>query len=230
MKTAAVIVAAGKGSRMHSDIPKQYLTLCGMPVLCHSVRAFQKAGASKIVVVVAPGDVDYCREEILAPCGFTDIVLVEGGKERHDSVYQGLLAAAGCEYVWIHDGARPLIDQGTIGRTLDVAMTEGACVAAMPVKDTIKVADDAGYVAATPERAKLWQVQTPQTFSYELICKAHQLRLDGMGDPTKITDDGMLVEQLLAKPVKLVEGSYRNLKITTEEDMKIAEALYDPAR
>lgn len=229
MKTAAVIVAAGKGSRMHSDIPKQYLELQGMPVLCHSVRAFERAGADQIVVVVATGEVEHCREVILRPHGCDRVVLVEGGKERHDSVYQGLLAAKGCEYVWIHDGARPLIDQRTIQRTLEAAAAEGACVAAMPVKDTIKVADAAGFVADTPERTRLWQVQTPQTFVYDLICRAHELRINGQGDPAKITDDSMLVEQLLGHPVKLVEGSYRNLKITTEEDMKIAEVLYNPA-
>lgn len=224
MKTAAIIVAAGKGSRMHSDIPKQYLLLQGMPVLCHSVRAFQKAGADQIIVVVAPGEVEHCRAEILEPYDLDDVTLVEGGKERHDSVYNGLLAADGCDYVWIHDGARPLVDQATIMRTLDTALELGACVAAMPVKDTIKVADKAGFVAETPERSTLWQVQTPQTFAYDLIRQAHELR-QSQEISVPITDDGMLVEQFMGRPVKLVEGSYWNLKITTAEDLIIAEAL-----
>ncbi len=227
MKTAAIIVAAGKGSRMNSEIPKQYLLLLGKPVLCYSVEAFRRAGADRIIVVVAPGDEAYCRETVLAPFGLENVVVVPGGKERHDSVYQGLLAAAGCDYVWIHDGARPMVDGAMIARTLEAAKAEQACVAAMPVKDTIKVADACGYVASTPDRATLWAVQTPQTFSYKTICRAHEARIaaEACGKAARVTDDGMLVEQYLQQPVKLVEGSYRNLKITTEEDLILASVL-----
>lgn len=225
MKTAAVIVAAGKGSRMHSEIPKQYLPLAGKPVLCYSVEMFQRVGAERIVVVVSPGEIEHCRSKILEPFDLADVVLTEGGKERHDSVYQGLLAAEGCDYVWIHDGARPLVTEEILRRTLKAAIAEQACVAAVPVKDTIKEADEAGFVAGTPERSRLWAVQTPQTFAYDTIRAAHEARIrDGEGG-IPVTDDGMLVERYLHLPVKLVEGSYRNLKITTEEDMILAEAL-----
>jgi 2-C-methyl-D-erythritol 4-phosphate cytidylyltransferase len=227
MKTAAIIVAAGKGSRMHSEIPKQYLPLLGKPVLCYSAEAFRKAGADRIIVVVAPGEVERCRQEILEPFGLGGVQLTEGGRERHDSVYQGLLAAEGCDYVWIHDGARPLVDGGIIRRTLEAAEKWQACVAAMPVKDTIKVADADGFVAETPDRSRLWAVQTPQTFAYDTIRKAHEARRQGAEAAGPVTDDGMLVEQFLHMPVKLVEGSYRNLKITTEEDLILAKALLE---
>lgn len=225
MKTAAIIVAAGKGSRMHSEIPKQYLPLAGKPVLCYSVEMFRKAGADRVVVVVSPGEIDHCRTGILEPFGLPDVVLTEGGKERHDSVYQGLLAAEGCDYVWIHDGARPLVTEDILRRTLDAAVAEKACVAAVPVKDTIKEADEAGFVAGTLDRSRLWSVQTPQTFAYDTIRAAHEARISAGEGGAPVTDDGMLVEQYLHLPVKLVEGSYRNLKITTEEDMILAEAL-----
>ncbi|MCI8514177.1 MAG: 2-C-methyl-D-erythritol 4-phosphate cytidylyltransferase [Lachnospiraceae bacterium] len=225
MKTAAVIVAAGRSSRMHSEIPKQYLSLSGKPVLCYSVEAFQKAGADRIVVVVSPGEIEHCRTGVLAPFGLADVVMTEGGKERHDSVYQGLLKAEGCDYVWIHDGARPLVTEEILRRTLAAAVEGGACVAAMPVKDTIKEADGAGFVAGTPDRSRLWAVQTPQTFAYDTIRAAHEARLRDNEGGAPVTDDGMLVERYLRLPVKLVEGSYRNLKITTEEDLILAEAL-----
>lgn len=225
METAAVIVAAGKGSRMHSEIPKQYLPLAGKPVLCYSVEMFRRVGAERIVVVVSPGEIEHCRSKILEPFGLSDVVLTEGGKERHDSVYQGLLAAKGCDYVWIHDGARPLVTEDILQRTLKAAIAEKACVAAVPVKDTIKEADEAGFVAGTLDRSRLWAVQTPQAFAYDTIRAAHEARIRDGESGISVTDDGMLVEHYLHLPVKLTEGSYRNLKITTEEDMILAEAF-----
>lgn len=229
MKTAAIIVAAGKGTRMHTDLPKQYLPILGRPVLCYSIEAFQKAGADRIIVVVAPGEAEHCRETYLKPWGLEEVTLCEGGKERHDSVYRGLLAAEGSDYVWIHDGARPMVDAGIIRRTLEDAEVWGASVAAMPVKDTIKVSRDGAFVEGTLNRSELWMIQTPQTFRYAWIREAHEERIR-RGEAAGITDDGMLVEQLLGRPVRLTEGSYRNLKITTEEDMILAEALLKSPR
>ena len=222
--TAAVIVAAGKGRRMNSEVPKQYLLLGGVPVLALSCLAFQNYGVSRLVVVCPPGDEEYVREQILLPCGVRNPIVVPGGKERHDSVYQGLLAAGDCDLVMIHDGARPRVDADTIRRAEDAAREMGAAVAAVPVKDTIKMADSNGNVAATLDRSLLWAVQTPQTFRYPLILEAHEKWRRGEApEGLSITDDAMMVEQLLQHPVRLTMGSYRNQKITTPEDLAVME-------
>ena len=224
MKRAAVIVAAGKGRRMQSDLPKQYLLLKGIPVLARSCRIFSDYGVDLLVVVIPPEDETYVREEILRPYGIDGAVLVPGGKERQDSVFQGLLAAEGCDLVMIHDGARPLADREILRRTEEAALDCGAAVAAVPVKDTIKIADPEGFAAATPDRSLLWAIQTPQTFLYPEIREAHERwQREKESSSLKITDDAMMVEELLKKPVKLVMGSYRNQKITTPEDLLMME-------
>ena len=225
-KTAAVIVAAGRGSRMKSDIPKQYLLLKGKPILCHTVQAFLDLDGEYrtelVVLVVSPGEEEYVRTEILEAYGIRDgrIRIVPGGKERHDSVYQGLLACqdADCSIVMIHDGARPLITPEVMKRTIEGALECGAAVAAVPVKDTIKVADDSSHVKETLDRSRLWAVQTPQTFLLSEIREAHE-RYQKEGLSVPVTDDAMMVEQILKKPVRLVMGDYRNQKVTTPEDL-----------
>ena len=223
MKKAAVIVAAGKGRRMGTEMPKQYLPLLGMPVLAYSIRAFQEYGVDKLIVVCAAGEEEYIRTEIAENYQLGAFILVPGGKERSDSVYQGLLAAEGTDLVFIHDAARPLIDRDTIFRTEEAAVQYGAAVAAVPVKDTIKEADQDGFVERTPDRNRLWAVQTPQTFLYDEIRRAHELAI-ASGDHA-ITDDAGVVERYLKKPVRLVMGDYRNQKLTTPDDLKMLEGF-----
>ncbi len=225
-RIGAVVLAAGKGRRMQSDIQKQYMTLAGRPLITYALSAFEESEADEIVLVVGEGEEDYVREQILGDripgklCAVT-----AGGKERYHSVYEGLKSLSDCEIVLIHDGARPLVDGAVIARTIRGALRDGACVAAMPVKDTIKVADDDGCAEVTLDRSRLWQIQTPQAFSYPLIRDAYERMMADESLQKGITDDAMVVETVLHCRVRLVEGSYENLKVTTPEDLVIAEAL-----
>ena len=227
---AAIIVAAGRGSRMQSDTPKQYLMLGEHPVLWYSLRAFERfEPVRRIVLVVSAEDVDRCRREFAGESGFSKVeAVVPGGSERYLSVREGLRAAAGADWVMIHDGARPLVDENTLRRSLSCVLSCGACAAAVPVKDTIKEAAADGTVERTPDRSRLFSIQTPQTFSYPLIEEAYR-RLEEAARsgrlPEHITDDAMVVETMMNHPVRLSQGDYRNLKITTPEDLLIAEAL-----
>ena len=149
--------------------------------------------------------------------------VVPGGKERYDSVYEGLKACGDCDIVFIHDGARPFPDTGMLERTFEAADTYGACVAAVPSKDTMKQGTPDGLVERTLDRSTLWNVQTPQVFRYDLIMEAHQKIRKGSMEG--VTDDSMIVETLGICPVKLVMGSYDNIKVTTPEDLVIAENI-----
>jgi 2-C-methyl-D-erythritol 4-phosphate cytidylyltransferase len=225
----AIVLAAGSGSRMHSDIPKQYIQLQGHPLLYYSLRAFEDSEVDDIVLVTAAGSVGYCRENIVGQYGFRKVrAVVAGGAERYLSVYEGLKAAADADYVLIHDGVRPLLDQASISRSIECVRETGACVIGTRVKDTIKLADGDSYVAGTPERSSLWAVQTPQSFSRALLMEAYErlFATQDAGEPLPaITDDAMIVEQMMSHKVKLVEGSYENIKVTTPEDLCIAAAF-----
>ena len=221
-KITAVVLAAGAGKRMHSDVHKQYMMLAGRPVLFYALQAFAESAVTDIVVVVGAGEIDYCRKEIIEKYHIQKVcAVVEGGRERYHSVYEGLKAADGSDYVLIHDGARPLVSADIIKRSMQAVKEYRACVAGMPVKDTIKIADEDGYAKLTPERSKVWQIQTPQSFSYPLVYEAYRKML--ADEDSAITDDAMVVERMTNQPVKLIEGNYRNIKITTPEDMLIAE-------
>ena len=150
--------------------------------------------------------------------------IVPGGKERYHSVYEGLKAAGDCHLVFIHDGARPFVDQGILERTKEAAETYQACVAGMPVKDTIKLSDGHGTAVETPRRDLLWMIQTPQVFDCALIREAYRKLMESDGT-LAVTDDAMVLESIEGKKVRLVEGSYRNIKITTPEDLLVAEAF-----
>ncbi len=222
-RCTAIVLAAGQGKRMNSKIQKQFLEVGGYPVLYYSLRCFQESPLIQEIVLVTGKDaVSYCRNEIVEKYGFSKVTsIIPGGKERYDSVYAGLLACKNCDYVFIHDGARPFITEEILERGLDGAVDTGACVIGMPSKDTIKLADAGGFVDSTPDRRCVWTIQTPQIFSYALIRKAHEsIRLKEM---TSITDDAMVVEQETGVKIRLVEGSYQNIKITTPEDMDVAE-------
>lgn len=222
MKVTAIVLAAGSGKRMNSKVHKQYLLINEKPVLYYSLKAFEESSVDEIVLVVGADEIEYCKKEIVELFGFTKVcAIVEGGKERYNSVYEGLKAAGETDYVLIHDGARPFLTQDIIERTIISVAQYGACVVGMPVKDTIKIVDDETFAKETPDRTKVWQVQTPQAFSYELVYDAYTRML--AGDDTGITDDAMVVERMTDYKVKLIEGSYRNIKITTPEDLLVAE-------
>lgn len=225
-RTGAVILAGGQGKRMQSDVQKQYLTLEGKPLIVYALEAFERSPVEDIILVVGAGEIPYAREKIVERYGFSKIRdVVEGGRERCHSVYQGLRVLTQCDYVLIHDGARPLVTEEIIIRAMDEVKECGACVVGMPVKDTIKVSDREGYAAETPDRTSLWQIQTPQAFSYPLVRRAYDQIIETEELQKGITDDAMVVESRTEHRVKLIQGSYENLKVTTPEDMVIAAAL-----
>ena len=223
-KVCTLIPAAGKGSRMAHSLKKPYLKLATKPILAHTIQRFeQNTAVDAIFVIVDEGDFSECRTTVLEPYPFTKVQkLVAGGETRQRSVYNGLRTlSADVDFVIVHDGVRPFVTDETIFACLAAAEEYGAAVAAVPVKDTIKVADENCFITQTPEREKLWAVQTPQVFRKSVLQEAHQAaqehQLTG-------TDDAALVEQL-GFPVKLVMGSYANLKITTPVDLRVAELL-----
>ncbi len=222
---AAVIVAGGKGLRLRGTVKKQYRLLAGLPVLAHTLLAFDRCiEVEKIFLVVPPGDITDCQEELLpgvAPLT-TPVQWVAGGLRRQDSVYHGLLA---CEnqaaIVLIHDGVRPLISPRIMLDAIEGARAHGACIPAVPASETLKQGDENGWIQTTLARERIWLAQTPQTFAYDIIRQAHEAaRLQGIA----ATDDALLVERL-GKPVRIIPGSRLNIKITTPEDLILAEAL-----
>lgn len=222
-KYTAIVLAAGVGKRMNSKIQKQYMLLGGKPVLFYALDAFEKSRVDEIILVVGKGEIEYCRKEIVEKYKFHKVTkIVEGGKERYHSVYEGLKAMDTADYVLIHDGARPFLDQQILTRTMEAVKQYQACVVGMPVKDTIKITTEDGFSKETPERKHVWMIQTPQCFSYPLIFDAYQKMLQN--EDATITDDAMVLEKVKGLPVKMVEGSYRNIKITTPEDLLVAGA------
>ena len=222
-KHTAIVLAAGKGKRMNSAVQKQYLLIHGKPVLFYSLNVFEQCPfIDEIVLVTGKGEEDYCQKEIVEAYGFQKVKqIVTGGAERYHSVYEGIKAAADCTYIYIHDGARPFLTQEILERGREAVKQYGSCVVGMPVKDTIKVINKNLFAEQTPPRENLWLVQTPQIFSYELIREAYERLMQS--DQTGVTDDAMVVEKMMQKKVKMVEGSYKNIKITTPEDLLIAE-------
>ncbi len=243
IRKAAIVLAAGQGRRMNSHIAKQYLELGGKPVLFYSLETFQKSDIDDVILVAGVGDVDFVRISIVEKYHFTKVRdIVAGGKERYHSVWQGLCAlkkwyegdnghmGQGVErYVFIHDGARPFLTERMLEDAAQCVRKEKACVVGMPVKDTIKIADGEEYIADTPPRSLVWMMQTPQVFTYELIRHAYQKLIEEeeglLAAGVRVTDDAGVVELFENQKVKLVRGSYENIKITTPEDLVIAEAF-----
>lgn len=220
-KYTAIVLAAGSGKRMNSKVHKQYLIIQDRPVLYYSLKAFEDSAVDEIVLVVGKGEEKFCRKEIVDKYGISKVkAIVEGGKERYHSVFEGLKQTSDADYVLIHDGARPFVNQDIIRRCMQEVQKYQACVVGMPVKDTIKIADEEGYAKQTPDRKNVWMIQTPQIFSYALIYEAYEEMLKT--EDTAITDDAMVLERIKGKKSKLIEGSYRNIKITTPEDLLIA--------
>ena len=223
-KICALIPAAGKGSRMVNSVKKPYLKLAQKPILAHTLQRFEENTAMDAVfVIVDKDDFRDCRTNVLEPYTFKKVEeLVAGGETRQMSVYNGVRAlSADVDFVVVHDGVRPFVNDETIFACLAAADEYGAAVAAVPVKDTIKIADENAFIVETPLRERLWSVQTPQVFRKSLLEEAHQT---AHAQKLTATDDAALVEQL-GFPVKLVMGSYANLKITTPEDLRVAEVL-----
>lgn len=229
-KNVAVVLAAGRGKRMQSSVHKQYLMMGGRPVLFYCLKAMEDSFMDEVVLVVGEGEEGYCRKEVVEKYGFQKVSrIVQGGRERYHSVWNGISAIQECSYLYIHDGARPFLDQATLERARQAVEKFDACVVGMPVKDTIKIAGDDGFSKETPRRDTVWTIQTPQVFSFELVKKAYGRLLKEEGrlrqNGTLITDDAMVVEYFTDTAVKLIEGNYRNIKITTPEDLQIAEAF-----
>ncbi len=228
-RTAAVVLAAGSGKRMNAGVKKQYMEIAGRPVLYYSLKAFEESFIDEIVLVVSQDEIEQVQESYVNQYGFQKILrIVAGGKERYHSVACGLQAVhQDCDFVFIHDSARPMLTQEILQRVYRAVQEEEACVVGVPSKDTVKIADEQGYVSVTPNRSLVWNVQTPQVFSYPLVHSAYEELLQKeqelLAAGVQITDDAMVVEHLAYHKVKLVEGSYENIKITTPEDVQIAE-------
>ena len=230
MATAGIVLAGGKGSRMQSDVPKQYMELLGKPLLYYSLKAFEESKVDSIVLVTADGDEEYCRKELVERFGFQKVVAITaGGAERYASVWNGLQRLKqACgeeepELVLIHDGARPLVTADLVDRLIGETKQYGACVAGMPVKDTIQMTDENGTITLTPKRDSLWTAQTPQSFLFSTVYSAYESLMKE--SEINVTDDAMVVGLYHEIPIQMVRGSYTNIKVTTPEDLVLAEAF-----
>lgn len=229
MKCRAVVLAAGKGSRMKMDRAKQYLMLGEKPVLVHALEPFQNSSLiQEIILVTGAEEVEYCRKEIVEPYGLHKVVsIIPGGRERYESVWKALCLLESRKkldgYIFIHDGARPLVTEEIIERAYQDVRKWRACVVGMPVKDTIKVTDTEGRITGSPDRSRLWMAQTPQVFETDLLYHAFERQI--REDCTGVTDDAMVVESQTGVSVHMTEGSYTNIKITTPEDLAVAEVF-----
>lgn len=219
---SAIILGAGRGSRMKVPINKQYMKIKGKEIIRWSIEAFLNSKKTEeIIIVVANGEEDEIKR-LLTSEEEKFIKIVVGGQRRQDSVYKGLLAMDDSEgSVLIHDGARPLISSETIDLVWDFLKEKSAAIVGVPVKDTIKIVSEKKEVIDTPNREFLWSVQTPQGFDKELIIRAHK---NAQVNKIEVTDDSMMVE-LLGEKVSMIMGSYENIKITTQEDLDIAESI-----
>ncbi len=225
MQVTALIPAAGMGKRMAAGINKQYLKLGGKPILAQTLDIFEKAPFVDDIFVIVPEDeIAYCRENVIESYKFRKVrQIVAGGRERQQSVFNGLKAAENLnadDVVIIHDGVRPFVPVEVVRKSVEIACNMDGALVAVPVKDTVKIAVG-GVVVSTPDRGKIWLAQTPQTFRYGIIREAYE---NAESEGFVGTDDSSLVERV-GKKVQIVMGDYRNIKITTPEDMLLAEAF-----
>lgn len=229
-KITAIVLAAGSGSRMKSKTKKQFMEIKGKPVIWYSLFEFEKSRVDEIILVTGKEDIDYCKKEIVEKYNLKKIKnVVAGGSERYESVYNGLKEVTG-NIVLIHDGARPLINNEIIERNIEGTIKSDACVVGVPVKDTIKRANKEGYIIDTPNRSELWITQTPQSFKTDLVKMAYKKMKEELekGNTTlNITDDAMVVEEFTTNQVRFVQGDYKNIKVTTPEDIDIAELFIE---
>ena len=224
MKTVAIIPSAGKGKRMKKEVSKPYLLLADKPILAHTLSPFEESPlVHEVIVTVSPGEIEYCRREEIEAFHLTKVSRVlAGGKERQDSIWEGLKKVpSDCGIVIIHDGARPLVTRRLIESSIEAAQRYGAVVTAIPLKDTVKLVSREREVIETPVRHTLMTIQTPQAFRFDVIRKAYE---KAYRDGFYGTDDSSLVERIGIK-VRVSPGTYENLKITTPEDLLLAEVL-----
>ncbi|MCR5283187.1 MAG: 2-C-methyl-D-erythritol 4-phosphate cytidylyltransferase [Lachnospiraceae bacterium] len=231
-KSAAIVLAAGSGKRMGGSEPKQFLELGGHPILYYTLKAFEESSVEEVVLVTSGDWVSYCRDEIVKKGGFSKVIrIVTGGAQRYHSVAKGLEAVTDAGLVMIHDGARPFVTPELIDDLLQKTREYPACVTATPLSDTVKLVDEEGFCMDTPPRDRLWAVQTPQSFSYPLIRKAYQKLLEEeeslLAQKVLITDDAQVCELFGGCRVRLVKGSYFNRKLTTPEDLLLAQRLLE---
>jgi len=224
----AVIVAAGTGSRMQAAVKKQYLTINATPILAHTLSAFDRFNQlDRIVLVVPKSDLEKCREQIVTPLGLGHVVnMVAGGERRQESVRNGLnalVAASPDDIVMIHDGVRPFVRSSLMARLISGARQAGGCIPTVPVTDTLKQVDDSGMIVGTLDRRRIHLAQTPQTFSLELIQHAH---LVAAKNKFMATDDASVAEYA-QETVTAIPGDRDNIKITTPEDLIMAQTIFD---
>jgi len=224
MHTHAIIVSAGKGVRMNRSTPKQYLLLQGRPVLCHTIIAFDSCPeVDNIILVVPENDIQFCREQLLSELNLrTPVNVLAGGKRRQDSVFNGILSIDDRGgIVVIHDSVRPLVSSDMISRCIRKARTSGACILGVPLRDTLKAVDGNSVIKKTIPRESLWLAQTPQAFHYQLIRDAHEAAAK---QGFEATDDAALLEWM-GLPVSILGSTADNLKITTNEDLVLANII-----
>ena len=219
-KISALIVAGGVGSRMGKDVPKQFIEVLGKPIIAYTIDAFsQNSDVDEIVIVTLEDYIVYCKD-VVDTFGFEKVKsIICGGATRQESVYRGLLEITG-DFVLIHDGARPLIKQNVINDCIETVMVKSACAVGVKVKDTLKIADTEKIIKATPDRERIFSIQTPQCFKTSDILSAHKSAMDSSFFGT---DDAVLYERIGGE-VRIVEGDYSNIKITTPIDIAIMEA------
>ena len=222
-KFTAIVLSGGTGKRMNSDIPKQYMMLKDKPVLAHSLLAFEESPVDDVVIVCGAGDEEYIIKEFVEKYGLTKVSAVcAGGAERFNSVYNGLKACKDTDYVLIHDGARPYVTDEIIKRNIVEVQKYKAVVTSVKATDTVKIADDDGFVVSTPERKSVYFMQTPQTFEYSLALDSYSKLIEELNKDVKVqaTDDAQVVEMYSDTKVKLIEGDYSNIKITVPKDLQ----------
>ncbi len=242
-RCTAVILAAGSGSRMKSDRAKQFMPLCNKPLICYALEAVEKSEViDDCILVTRAEDLVLVTEEIVKKYRYHKVdTVIAGGEERYASVAGAMrlilsedMAVPNRDgYVFIHDGARPFLTERILRDTYEAVQKYGACVSAVRSKDTVKIADEDGFVAKTPDRSLIWNMHTPQVFDTKLITGAYAALEKNLQELKKkgihITDDAMVVEYFTDHRVKLVEGSYENIKLTTPEDLAIAEKILSTA-
>lgn len=218
----AIILSGGRGKRMGLELSKQFILLKNKPILYYTIKKFlDNKDIDNIVLVLPEDEIDYFKENILEKFDLDINKIVSGGKERQDSVYNGLKECKGSDIVLIHDGARPFVSDEIISNGIEFAKKYGAAAPGVMPKDTIKVKDFESFSKSTPKRSDLVSVQTPQVFKYDLITKCHEkIKAEGK----EVTDDTMVVETYGNK-VFLYDGEYTNIKITTPEDLILGEYL-----
>ena len=222
---AVIILAGGKGSRMGAEVSKQFILINNKPVLYYTIEKFKKCkNIDRIVLVLPKAEIEYCKTFVLDKYSLDIDIIVEGGRERQDSVYNGLKACSDCDIVLIHDGARPFVSERIIEEGIKYAEIYGAAAPGVMPKDTIKIKDSHSFSKETPNRSDLVAIQTPQVFKYNIINTCHEKVKE---DNISVTDDTMVAEMFNNK-VYLYEGDYMNIKITTPEDLILAEYLAKP--